>query len=82
MSYQNKDHIYVKEKAVDSLFCDAAIHWLDNKPLWTNPHGYYTVDTHHIDDTEFGFILDIVHENSINQDNHIMLSTWSMEMMN
>ena len=67
------------------------------------------LDTHHIDDTKFGFILDIVHENfityrdecyhtyricivsgewkvlnlqSINQDNHIILGTWSMEMMN
>ena len=65
MSYQSKDHIYVKEKAVDSSFCDIAIDWLDNNPLVNHPHGFYTVDTHHIEHTKFQFILDIVHENFI-----------------
>ena len=63
MSYQNKDHIYVKEKAVDSSLCDAAIHWLDTNRLLSHPHDFYTVDTHHIQHTKFQSILDIVHEN-------------------
>ena len=65
MSYQNKDHIYVKEKAVDSSLCDIAIHWLNTNQLVRNPNGFYNGYSQHIGDSEFRSILNIVHENLI-----------------
>ena len=58
---------------------------LDNNPLVNNPNGHYAGHSHHIQNTEFRYILDIVHENFITYRNECypflqnIYCEWGME---